>query len=83
MTSMSGFHGKTSVGMGLGLTKAILDPSSFERFDAFEKIMKPRRGQSPVEYRGNLYIPSVRPYFRPYVRPLPPDPLEADPGLSD
>ena len=39
---MSGSHGKTSVGMGLGLTKAILDPSSFERFDAFEKIMKNR-----------------------------------------
>ena len=44
MTSMSGFHGKTSVGMGLGLTKAILDPSSFERFDAFEKIMKNPEG---------------------------------------
>ena len=29
---MSGSYGKTSVGIGLGLTKAILDPSSFERF---------------------------------------------------
>ena len=31
-----------------------------------------RRGRSPVEYRGNLYVrPYVRTYVRPYVRPPP------------
>ena len=31
-----------------------------------------RRGQSPVEYRGNLYAPSVRPSVHTYVSPPPP-----------
>merc|ERR1712175_46319 len=37
-----------------------------------------RRGRSPVEYRGNLYVRLyVRTYVRPYVRPSPP------PGTSE
>ena len=38
-----------------------------------------RRGQSPVEYRGNLYVP----YVHISIRPPPPGSSEADPGLSD
>ena len=30
---------------------------------------RPQRGQSPVEYKGNLYVPSIRPSIHPSIRP--------------
>ena len=39
-----------------------------------------RRGRSPVEYRGNLYIrTSVCPYVRPSARPYPLRPIRGRP----
>ena len=63
----------------LALPYSLLDGSCY-----VSRAVAPKGGQSPVEYRGNLFIPSVCPSVRTYISPPPPPrgPSEADSGLS-